>query len=63
MFRGKVASWRRLSLMMSTEESATRRPWGKRLGWLVFLWLVGVCALGLVALLLKFVMRLAGLTA
>ena len=49
--------------MTSTEESATRRPWGKRLGWLVFLWLVGVCALGLVALLLKFVMRLAGLTA
>ena len=49
--------------MMSADESATSRPWQKRVGWLVLLWLVGVGTLGLVALLLKFVMQLAGLGA
>jgi hypothetical protein len=41
----------------------TYRPWRKRLGWLLLLWLLGVGALGLVTLLLKLVMRLAGLAA
>jgi hypothetical protein len=36
--------------------------WGRRFGWLVGLWLAGVAALGLVALLLRVLMRLAGLT-
>ena len=50
--------------MMSVDESAAiNRPWQKRVGWLVLLWLVGVGTLGLVALLLKFVMQLAGLGA
>jgi hypothetical protein len=36
--------------------------WGRRIGWLVGLWLAGVATLGLVALLLRIVMRLAGLS-
>lgn len=38
------------------------RSWWKRLGWLVLLWLLGVGALGAVALALKLLMRVAGLT-
>ncbi len=36
--------------------------WGRRIAWLVGLWLAGVAVLGLVALLLRVVMRLAGLS-
>ena len=36
--------------------------WGRRIAWLVGLWVAGVAALGLVALLLRLLMRLAGLT-
>jgi hypothetical protein len=36
--------------------------WGRRIAWLVGLWVAGVAALGLVALLLRVLMRLAGLT-
>jgi Protein of unknown function (DUF2474) len=35
----------------------------KRIGWLIALWLAGVAALGAVAMLLRFFMRLSGLTA
>ena len=38
-----------------------RRLWLRRVGWLVVLWAGGVAALGVVALLLRFVMRAAGL--
>ena len=48
--------------MVSVAEHEGEHPWRKRVGWLLLLWLLGVTALGLVALLLKFVMRLAGLT-
>ena len=34
--------------------------WWKRIGWLLFLWLLGVGALGVVSLLLKLAMRFAG---
>ena len=37
-------------------------PWWKRLGWLLLLWLLGVGALAVVAVALRQVMRLAGLT-
>ena len=35
--------------------------WARRLGWLAVYWLAGVAALGAVALLLRTLMRLAGL--
>jgi hypothetical protein len=38
------------------------RPWWKKLGWLVLIWSASVAALGVVALLLKLLMRAAGLT-
>jgi hypothetical protein len=47
------------------EKTGKARPdpdWGRRIAWLVSLWLAGVAGLGLVALLLRGVMRLAGLT-
>jgi hypothetical protein len=41
---------------------ATTPAWGRRIAWLLGLWLASVAALGLIALLLRVVMRLAGLT-
>jgi hypothetical protein len=35
--------------------------WLRRLGWLALLWLGGVAALGLVALLLRWLMHAAGM--
>jgi len=37
-------------------------PWWKKLGWLVLIWSASVAALGIVALLLKLLMRAAGMT-
>jgi hypothetical protein len=37
--------------------------WWKRVGWLLLIWLLSVGALGLVAAMLRAVMRVAGLTA
>jgi hypothetical protein len=36
-------------------------PWLRRLGWMVALWLAGVGMLALVALLLRLLMRAAGM--
>ncbi len=38
------------------------RLWWRRVGWLVGLWLAGVLAVGLVALLFRAVMAAVGLT-
>jgi hypothetical protein len=38
------------------------RFWLRRVGWLLGLWLAGVAVLGLVALAVKALMRVAGLT-
>lgn len=38
-----------------------RTLWLRRLGWMLALWLGGVAALGLVALLLRMAMRAAGM--
>ena len=35
--------------------------WGKRVGWLLLLWFMSVAALGIVALLLRQLVRWAGL--
>ncbi|MGO4154450.1 DUF2474 domain-containing protein [Cupriavidus sp. YAF13] len=37
------------------------RPWLKRLGWMVLIWVASVAALGVAALLLRLLMRLAGM--
>jgi hypothetical protein len=43
---------------------AARRPsWARRIGWLCLIWLASIAVLGLVSLLLRFCMRLAGLHA
>jgi len=36
--------------------------WAKRVGWLALLWVAGVAALGLVAVLIRVAMRVAGMT-
>lgn len=43
-------------------KSGSDPHWGWRVAWFVGLWVTGVAALGLVALLLRVIMRLAGLT-
>jgi hypothetical protein len=40
-----------------------RKPWLRRIGWLVLIWTMSVAALGIVALILRALMSLAGLTA
>ena len=36
--------------------------WAKRVGWLALIWTLSVCALGLVALLIRWSMNAAGMT-
>ena len=44
------------------DESRDHRPWWKKLGWLALIWSASVAALAVVALLLKLLMRAAGMT-
>jgi hypothetical protein len=37
-------------------------PWWKKLGWLILIWAASVTALGVVAWLMRLLMRAAGLT-
>lgn len=46
-----------------TTERAGRGRWLRRVGWLAAIWLASVGALALVALLFRWAMRAAGLTA
>jgi Protein of unknown function (DUF2474) len=39
-----------------------RKPWLRRIGWLVLIWTASVATLGVVALILRALMSLAGLT-
>ncbi len=39
-----------------------RKPWLRRIGWLVLIWAASVAALGVVALILHGLMSFAGLT-
>ena len=48
--------------MVNVDHRQPYGPWWRRVGWLLLLWLLGVGALGVVAVVLKQVMRLAGLT-
>jgi len=47
---------------MPHEPKPDWRVWGRRLGWMVVLWVGGVAATGAVALALKAVMRTVGLS-
>ena len=38
------------------------RLWARRLGWLILIWTLSVIALGIVAVLLRTFMKLAGLS-
>jgi hypothetical protein len=40
-----------------------RKPWLRRVGWFALLWMASVATLGVVALILRALMSLAGLTA
>jgi hypothetical protein len=42
-------------------ESAGRRLWLRRFGWLIAIWAAGVLALGGVAILIRLLMEAAGL--
>lgn len=46
---------------MNTEKNHSP-GWTKRIGWLVLIWLVSVGALGIVAMIFRFMMKSAGLT-
>lgn len=48
-----------------TENSCASRPgalWVRRVGWLVLIWVASVAVLGVVALVFRAVMTLAGMT-
>lgn len=47
---------------MTTASSLKRRPWFRRLGWLVLIWAASIAALAVVAALFRMLMGLAGLT-
>ncbi|MEO8249366.1 MAG: DUF2474 domain-containing protein [Burkholderiales bacterium] len=44
-------------------DEATQPNWFKRIGWLALIWVASVAALFVVALVIRYVMGLAGLTA
>lgn len=44
-------------------QSQSHMPaWAKRLGWLIMIWIASVAALGIVAMLFRWIMNSAGLT-
>lgn len=45
---------------MTPAQDHARRPWLKRVGWLVLLWSAGVAGLGLIAWLIRVFMNWAG---
>lgn len=49
--------------MRVQESGSFARRWGRRFGWLLAYWIAGVSALGVIALLLRSVMRWVGLGA
>nr|WP_170017223.1 DUF2474 domain-containing protein [Starkeya sp. ORNL1] len=44
-------------------DSPSRADWARRLGWMVLLWTASVAVLAIVALIFRFIMNLAGITA
>lgn len=62
MIRESTASPRRQRGDDTGPDRRSYRSWGWRFAWLAGLWITGVAAMGLIALLLRLVMRLAGLS-
>ena len=60
VFRGKVRRGDGYSLM-ATPAAAPSPRWPTRLAWLAVFWIGGVAAMGLATVLLRWLMRLAGL--
>ena len=48
---------------MASPVGSGHRLWVRRIGWLVLIWTASVIALGIVAALLRTLMRFAGLSA
>jgi Protein of unknown function (DUF2474) len=46
---------------MATPAASSSSRWRSRLGWLAAFWIGGVAAMGLVTVMLRWLMRLAGL--
>jgi Protein of unknown function (DUF2474) len=44
------------------EVPANRKSWLSRIGWLALIWALSVAALGLVAMFIRVIMSMAGLT-
>lgn len=47
---------------MNTQSSPPRRETMRRIGWLILIWACSVAALGIVALGMRFAMRLVGMS-
>jgi hypothetical protein len=47
---------------MGVRSPSDRRKWLSRVGWLILIWTASVAALGVVALILRAIMSVAGLT-
>ena len=48
---------------MAAPQSPQPRQWLRRIGWLVLIWAASVLGLGAVALLFRWLMSMAGMTA
>ena len=48
---------------MASPPRSGQHLWVRRLGWLVLIWMLSVIALGVVAALLRVLMKVVGLTA
>lgn len=48
--------------MPSDDATPRSRLWLRRIGWLLVFWALGVVAVGMTAYVLKFFMRMAGLS-
>ena len=46
---------------MRTRPDAMQRGWVRRLGWLALFWICGVAAMGALSVMLRLLMRLAGM--
>ena len=47
---------------MSGDAGTERRPWLRRFGWLILIWIASVLALAVVALVIRVIMSAAGMT-
>jgi hypothetical protein len=48
---------------MASRQGSGQRPWFRRVGWFILIWMASVTALAIVAAVLRALMNFAGLTA